>query len=256
MLRVERDGDVAIWTIARPQAKNALDYATLDGLQKAIAHAGNDRGLRAIVLTGEGKTFASGGDLRELRNAKTSRDAEQLADLGRNVCIGMTHLAMPVIAALPGSAIGGGAELAIACDMRVADDRAKICFKHARMGLTTAWGVLPKLLAMVGPSTAARLLYTGHEIRAMEARALRLVDFVTDDGGCVATALAWAMDVAQGSPAAVAELKALLREADLSSGAALRARERERFVAMWTGPDHEAAVEAFFASKAPHWNPR
>jgi enoyl-CoA hydratase len=256
MLKIERDGDVAIWTIARPQAKNALDYATLDALAKAIALAKQDRQLRAIVLTGEGNTFVSGGDLRELRNAKTARDAEQLADLGRDVCIGIAHLDVPVIAALPGAAIGGGAELAIACDMRLAEDRAKICFKHVRMGLTTAWGVLPKLLAMVGPSTAARLIYTGHEIRAMEARALRLVDFVTDDGAGVATALAWAMDVAQGSPSAIAEMKAILREADLSGGAAMRARERERFVATWTSPDHQEAVEAFFSSKAPRWNAR
>jgi enoyl-CoA hydratase/carnithine racemase len=123
------------------------------------------------------------------------------------------------------------------------------------MGLTTAWGTLPRLLALVGPATASRLLFAAHEIGAMEARALRLVDYVADDGACVMTALAWAMDISQGSPRAVAEMKLLLREAWYADEW-LRARERERFVATWMGPDHHEAVEAYFASRAPVWRGR
>lgn len=254
-LRVERDGAVAVWTIARPEAKNALSYSLMAEIARAIEDAANDSALRAVVLTAEGNIFAAGGDLRELRTATTSTDAERLCDAGRAICQGIADLDVPVIAALPGAAIGGGAELAVACDLRIADDRAKLCFKHVRMGLTTSWGTLPKLLQLVGPATTARLLYTAHEVRAMEARAMGLVDWVADDGACVATALAWALDVAQGSPNAVAQMKRLLRDATASSDL-LRARERERFVATWTSADHVEAVEAFFTSRAPVWKPR
>ena len=255
MVRIERDGNVALWTISRPEARNALDYATLSELAAAIARAAQDRTLRAVVLTGEGSMFVSGADLRELRAARAQGDGERLADAGRQVCRGLVSLDVPVIAALPGPAIGGGAELAVACDLRIAEDRAKLCFKQARMGLTTAWGTLPRLLSLVGPATASRLLFTGHEIGAMEARALRLVDHVAENGNGVALALAWAMDVSQGSPRAVAEMKTLLREA-WSADEWLRARERERFVATWLGPDHFEAVEAYFGSRAPVWRQR
>src|SRR5262245_27386129 len=155
MLKVERDGAVAIWTIVRPEAKNALNWVTLEALQNAIAQASHDATLRAVVLTGEGGTFVSGGDLRELRPAVWHEAAERVTDAGRAICAGLANLHAPVIAALPGAAIGGGAELAVACDMRVADDRARFCFKQVRMGVTSAWGVLPKLLHLVGPGTAA-----------------------------------------------------------------------------------------------------
>ena len=255
MLRIERDGNVAIWTISRPESKNALDYATLTELRRAVGHASQDRSLRAVIITGEGNMFVSGADLRELRAARAQSDAERLSDTGRDLCRGLVSHDIPVIAALPGPAIGGGAELALACDLRIAEDRAKICFKQTRMGLTTAWGTLPRLLSLVGPATASRLLFTGHEIGAMEARALRLVDYVAENGTSVMTALAWAMDMSQGSPRAVAEMKTLLREAWFADEW-LRARERERFVATWVGPDHFEAVEAYFGSRPPVWRQR
>jgi enoyl-CoA hydratase len=254
LLRIERQGDVAVWTLARPETKNALSFALMKELAIAIERASGDRALRAVVLTGQGDTFASGGDLRELRDATTSADAERLCDAGRAVCQGLADLDVPVIAALPGKAIGGGAELATACDMRIADARASICFKHVRMGLVTSWGTLPRLVGLVGRSSAARLLYTAHAVRAYEAYAMGLVDFVCDDGACVATAIAWALDVAQGSPRAVAEMKSLLR--DGTGSELLRARERERFIATWTTADHHEAVDAFFASRAPVWQGR
>jgi enoyl-CoA hydratase len=248
-------GEVVVWTIARPESKNALDRTAFTELGRAVAAAGNDPGLRAVVLTGEGDTFASGGDLRELRFATTSEHAAQLADMGRHVCDAIARLPVPVIAALPGPAIGGGAELALACDMRVADIRASLCFKHARMAVTTAWGVLPKLVAMVGHSTASRLLLAGHELAADEALRVGLVDTLTERGACVPRAIAWGLDVAQGSPVAVAELKASLRDA-ITPPAELLSSERERFIRTWTSEDHREAVEAFFASRSPRWTGR
>jgi enoyl-CoA hydratase/carnithine racemase len=254
-LRVERDGAVEIWTIDRPEVRNAVDFATCDALAGAAARARQDKALRAVVLTGSGSTFVSGGDLRELRTMLGRRDAVRIAEKGRAMCDGLRALPVPVVAALPGPAIGGGAEIAMACDLRVADPAARISFKHARMAVTTAWGTLPKLVALVGPGTASRLLLAGHELGAEEALRAGLVDAVAEPGKALEMALAWANDVAKGAPGAVVALKALIREA-LPGQAAHRRRERALFVPAWTGEDHHEAVEAFFAGRPPTWGAR
>lgn len=255
MLRVEREGAVVVWTIDRPEAKNALDHATLNVLASAVSDAGRDTTLRAAVLTGAGHAFVSGGDLRELRDKNTAQDAERFSELGFDLCRAMTELPFPIVAALSGVAIGGGAELALACDLRVADVRAKIAFKQVRMGVTTAWGTVPRLIAAVGAGTAARLLYTAHEIGAAEAKLIGLVDEVTENGLARTTALAWASDIAQGSPKAIADMKRLIREAS-ASARDVRSLERQLFVDTWSGPDHREAVEAYFERRPPVWGNR
>jgi enoyl-CoA hydratase len=252
-LRIERDGDVAIWALVRPAVKNALDRETFSALERALVAAASDRTLRAVVLTGDGDTFCSGGDLRDFHEASTRDHAEHLADAGRHLCDALAGLHVPVIAALPGPAIGGGAEMAMACDLRVADPRATICFKHARMGVTTAWGVMPKLVATVGHATASRLLLTGQPVVSSEAMRLGLVDAVSENGASLGTALAWGHDVAKGSPHAVAELKVLLSDC-LAGMSGRRTLERQRFVETWNSADHREAVAAFFEGREPRWH--
>ncbi len=254
MLHVERQGGVTIWTVDRPEAKNALDHATLDALTFAIREAANDRDVRAAIVTGAGHVFVSGGDLRELRDRHSPQDAERLSDAGYELTSAIAEAPFPVIAALAGPAIGGGAELAIACDIRVADVRARIGFKQVRMGVTTAWGSVPRLVAIVGAGTAARLLYSAQEIGAAEAKLLGLVDEVTENGLARTTALAWASDIALGSPKAIAATKRLLRET--AAAADVRALERQLFVDTWSGPDHRDAVEAYFERRPPRWETR
>jgi enoyl-CoA hydratase len=249
MLRVERSGPFAIWTVDRPEAKNALNMETLDQLYRAIEASATDATLRAVVLTGAGDAFVSGGDLRELRDRTSAHDAEVFADAGSRVCDALESLHVPVIAALPGPAFGGGAELAVACDLRIAEPTAKISFKQVRMGVTTAWGAIGRLVAIVGHASASRLLYTGHEVLAVHAMAMGLVDSVCESGTCVPAALAWASDIAQGSPRAVAEMKALLRATRVNIGV----HERARFVATWTGQEHSDAVAAYFSRRPPPW---
>jgi len=253
MLRVERDGAVAVWTLERPETKNALNWALIEALVTALDDASKDRSLRAVVLTGAGNAFVSGGDLRELRGVITPDETNKFADAGEELCRRIEDLPVPVIAAIPGPAYGGGAELALACDLRIADERARFSFKQVRMGITTAWGTVPRLLSIVGYSCAARLLYTGHEVGAGAARRMGLVDNVAEKGGAVAGALAWASDIVEGSPAAVAGMKTLLRAARAPSLAALRATERAHFVATWTGADHAEAMAAFFDRRRPTW---
>jgi len=253
VLHVEREGTVVIWTIDRPEAKNALDHPTLHALMDAVQETGRDRTARAAVLTGAGHVFVSGGDLRELRHKNTPQDAERFSELGFELCRAMAELPFPVVCALPGPAIGGGAELALACDLRVADVRAKIAFKQVRMGVTTAWGTVPRLVAAVGAGVAARLLYAAHDVEAAEAKRIGLVDEVTENGLARTTALAWASDIARGSPKAIADMKRLVRE---TTARDVRALERQLFVDTWSGADHHEAVEAYFERRAPAWGDR
>ncbi len=255
MLHQERDGNVVVWTVDRPEAKNALDHATIAELLAAVRAAGSDPEIRAAIVTGAGDAFVSGGDLRELRGRDRPADAERLSDEGFALTAALADLPFPVLAALPGPAIGGGAELALACDLRVADARARIAFKHVRMGATTSWGTVPRLAALVGSGTAARLLFTAREVGAAEAKALGLVDEVTEPGLARSTALAWASEIALGSPTAVARTKRLLRET-LATARDVRAVERAYFVETWSSADHRDAVEAFFERRPARWEPR
>jgi enoyl-CoA hydratase len=255
VLRVERTGPdaaaraFAVWTIDRPEAKNALDRKTLEALLEVTAEARGDRDLRAVVITGAGNAFVSGGDLRELRDKSSVPDAEEFADLGSRLCSALEELPVPVLAAIPGPAFGGGAELALACDLRIGDPAARISFKQVRMGVTTAWGTIGRLVSAVGRSSAARLLYTAQEISADGALAIGLLDAVSGPGESVALALAWGADVARGAPSAIGEMKALLRAArpDVAT------LERERFVSTWTGADHKEAMNAHFEKRPAVW---
>jgi enoyl-CoA hydratase len=255
VLSVERQGGVVTWTIDRPSAKNALDHATMDALLGAVREASSDRDLRAAVIAGAGDVFVSGGDLRELRDRNSRDDAAHLSDAGYELTSAISELPFPVIAALSGPAIGGGAELALACDIRVADVRARIAFKQVRMGVTTAWGTVPRLIALVGAGTAARLLYSAHEISATDARMVGLVDEVTENGLSRTAALAWAADIALGSPKAVGEMKRLVRET-LATARDVRALERQAFIETWSGADHRDAIEAYFERRPPTFGPR
>jgi enoyl-CoA hydratase len=256
VLRVEREHDLVVWTLDRPQAKNALSGELLQRLGEAIEAAQADASVRAAILTGAGGSFASGGDLRELRHKNSAADAGMLSDVGEHVCRRIGELRFPVIAAIGGVAIGGGAELALACDMRIAEDRARICFKQVRMGATTGWGSAPRLVSLVGPSAAARILYTAQELTAVDARLLGLVDFVAENDASLVTAHAWCADIAQGAPAAIAEMKGLLRAAHAPSYAHLRALERDAFVRTWSSTEHAEAIAAYFERRPSAWPPK
>ncbi|WP_394849393.1 enoyl-CoA hydratase/isomerase family protein [Pendulispora brunnea] len=253
MLKIERHGSTVLWTIARPESRNSVNRATLRLLSDAIDEAGRDETLRAAILTGEGDAFCSGGDLRELRGVTTREGADQLGQLGEDLCARMAGLPIPVIAAIPGVAFGGGAELALGCDLRIAEQRALFSFRQVRMAVTTAWGGAARLQAAVGSSGAARLLFTGQEIGAEEAGRIGLVDAVCDNGTSVAMAFAWARDIAQGARPAVAGMKALLHTARMNP-AAFRDEERSRLVATWTSPEHTDAVEAYFERRPPKFS--
>jgi enoyl-CoA hydratase/carnithine racemase len=176
MVDLEIDDGLAVITIDRPHARNAISLDTMDQLDEAIDGAA---GARALVVKGAGdKAFVSGGDLKELSAIRTEADAAAMARRMRRVCDRIAAFPGPVLAALNGHALGGGAEVAVAADIRLAADDVKIGFNQVSLAIMPAWGGAERLAALVGKGRALLLAGTGSVLDAAEAQRVGLVDLV------------------------------------------------------------------------------
>jgi len=176
MVDLELDQGLAVITIDRPHARNAIAPATMDELDKALDAAA---GARALVIKGAGeRAFVSGGDLKELAAIRTVDEAMAMALRMRRICDRLATFPGPVIAALNGHAFGGGAEVAVAADIRVAADDIRIGFNQTALAIMPAWGGAERLAALVGRGRALLLAGTATVLDATEAERLGLVDRV------------------------------------------------------------------------------
>ncbi len=255
-LWVEQDDGIAVWTVDRPDARNAIDESVASGLAEALAAAERDRSLRAVVLTGAGDTvFVSGADLKFLRDAEPERralnDTRMLELMDR-----LEALPVPVIGALNGAVIGGGTEIAMACDLRIAEPHTTFTMKHAAMGVSPGWGGLARMAGTVGRSVAAKLLFTALPVSPEEALRVGLVDELVGRGESKARALALARAVAKNSPSTVAEVKRLLWLTYREGPDRSRDLERRVFLGRQSSADHREALSAFFAKRTPEFKPR
>jgi enoyl-CoA hydratase/carnithine racemase len=176
MVDLEFDDGLAVLTIDRPHARNAISLDTMEQLEKALDAAA---GARTLVIKGAGdRAFVSGGDLKELSSLRTEEDAAAMAKRMRSICDQLAGFPAPVIAALNGHAFGGGAEVAVAADIRVAADDIKIAFNQVELEIMPAWGGAERLAAIVGKGKALLLAGTGSALDATEAERIGLVDLV------------------------------------------------------------------------------
>ncbi len=252
LVRVEVDDGTFVLTIDREGAKNAIDPAVHDALAAAVDRVEGEPRARAVVLTGAGSSFVSGGDLKLIRE----RPFEETLALSQRMTAlldRMEALAVPVIAAVNGWAFGGGLEVALGCDYRVVEAGAKLSFRQAAMGLTTGWGAMSRLARLVPRGTALMLLATAEVVGADRAAALGLADEVVPDGQSVERARALARSIAACSPRAVAGIKRVLSAAYGGDASRARAVEWEVFRELWGAEDHREALEAFFGKRAPTW---
>ena len=175
-VELEADGDLAIITVNRPSRRNAIAPDTMHLLDKAIDAAAD---AAALVVTGSGdRAFVSGGDLKELAAIRTLEEAREMAGRMRGICERLVAFPGPVIAALNGSAFGGGAEFATAADIRIAAHDIKIGFNQVALAIVPAWGGAERLGKLIGQSRALLLAGTGAVIDATEAERIGLVDRV------------------------------------------------------------------------------
>jgi enoyl-CoA hydratase/carnithine racemase len=251
-LREERRGSALVLTVDRPRTKNALDPEVHDALAAAIDRIAADPSIRAVVLTGAGDTFLSGGDLKFIRE-RPPQETLPLSQKMTALLDRLEALPVPVIAAIHGAALGGGCEIAMACDYRIAEPRAQLSFRHAAMGLSTGWGAATRLGRLVPRGTAVRLLLTAEMVSGEAALAAGLVDELAPEGGALSRALELSDAVARVSPRSVAALKRVINAVYAGDHAASRAAEWAEFEVLWSAEDHREALEAFFAKRAPRW---
>jgi enoyl-CoA hydratase/carnithine racemase len=231
MVDLEFDDGLAVITIDRPHARNAISLETMDQLEKALDGAD---GARALVLTGAGdRAFVSGGDLKELSALRTEHEASSMAFRMRTICDRIAGFPTPTIAALNGHALGGGAEFAVAADIRVAADDIKIGFNQVTLEIMPAWGGAERLVELVGYSKALLLAGTGTVLDAAEAERIGLVDKVFPreafDGGWRGIAKALA-----SRP--VGEIKRVMRGTSTTEAVTAFAR-------LWVADEHWAAAD-------------
>jgi enoyl-CoA hydratase len=242
-LRLEIDGKVATLLIDRPQARNALATGTMRELDEALDSI-QQTGARVLVIRGAGeRAFCAGGDLKELEQMRSEESAAEMARAMRATLDRIPQLPIPVIAGLNGDAFGGGAELAVACDFRVAADHARIGFAQITLGLMPAWGASERLAALVGRGRALYMLLSGDIMSATKARKLGLIEAVCAAADFDEELRKLAQTIAAAPTAAVAGIKASVNAVRPHHNPELAGDTIAAFAKTWADPAHWDAVE-------------
>ena len=247
-------GGVALVTLDQPEALNALSFALLRQLDDVLAILDSDEACRAIVITGAGdRAFAAGADVREL--AAETPESLRAADV-MGVADRVGRLRTPTIAAVRGFALGGGCELAMACDLLVAGDNAQLGQPEIRIGVIPGWGGTQRLPRAIGKARAMELVLTGRRIGAAEADRLGLVTMVVPAAETVTRALELAGKIASMPRLAVEAAKAAVNATQsLPLDEGLRF-ERDRFERLFTTEDQREGMRAFLEKRPPDWRHR
>ena len=247
---VERDGPVAVVTMNRPDKLNALNEAVRARLMEAVDDLAADPAVKVAVLRGAGdKAFVAGADVAEFA-ARTPAEQREVYQR-RRVYDALADFPKPIIAAVHGYCLGGGSELALACDVRVADRTARFSQAEIRLGLIPGAGGTQRLARLVGYGQALRIALTGDVIDAEEAHRIGLVELLVEEGKHVEKAIEVAGRMARWSPVALRLVKQSVRqalEAPLSAGLE---HERELFLAAFGSEDGREGVAAFVEKRDP-----
>lgn len=244
-------GAVRTITINRPDKLNALNRETINELGIAFTQAGADDAVRVVVLAGTGeKAFVAGADISEL-NTATPVQAQRMAQNGQRMMRGIELLGKPVIARLQGFALGGGLELAMACHLRIASDKAKLGLPEINLGLMPGFGGTQRIVRLVGRSAALELTLSGTPIDAQRALALGLVNRVVAVEELDAEVERWADQLASAAPHAMAGiLSAVLAADDLGIDDGLDVEARS-FGLLFSTADMKEGTSAFLERRKP-----
>ncbi len=250
-LRVERDDAVVTLTIDRAEALNALNPATLEELAAAIREIDGDRSVHCAVITGAGeKAFVAGADIAAMESM-TAIEARRFSRLGQETFRSLELLAQPVIAAVNGFALGGGLELALACDMIFASASARFGQPEINLGILPGFGGTQRLPRRIGVARAREMIYSGDMIDAAEALRIGVVNRVVDAGDLMAETAAFAGKLAGKAPIAIEQAKAAIASgSDLDLENACR-YESEVFGLSFASRDRREGMRAFLEKRQP-----
>lgn len=254
-VRIEQDGRVATLVIDRPEKRNALNAVVRRELVEALGRLRDDPAIRVVVITGAGeKAFIAGADIGEF--AERTPIDQRNAMAPPRVFDVVASYPKPTIAMINGFALGGGCELAIACDIRIAAKSARLGQPEIRLGILPGGGGTQRLPRLVGAGRAMRLILTGELIDATEAERIGLVDRVVEDAELRDATLAMARTIAGYSPVALELAKTAIRTAMETPLSAGLAHERDLFVTAFASEDRIEGVEAFLEKREPDFTGR
>jgi enoyl-CoA hydratase len=253
----DREGAVATITVNRPKVLNALNQATIAEIGAALREVEDDPALRVAIITGAGdKAFVAGADINELRALPSAEAARHMAERGHQVGLYMAQMRKILIAAVNGFALGGGCELAMSCDIRLAADIARFGQPEINLGIIPGWGGTQRLTRLVGPGMAKLLTVTGEMIGADEALRIGLVERVYPAAELLEAARALARQIAGQAPLAVAAIKqAVNRGQDMALADACM-YEAALFGAIVPTEDAKEGTGAFVEKRKPTWSGR
>jgi 2-(1,2-epoxy-1,2-dihydrophenyl)acetyl-CoA isomerase len=252
MIRSDTNGHITTITLDRPEKLNAFSGTMREDLLAALRTAADDRGCRAVVITGAGRAFCAGGDVEYMSRLQKNNDADafrKLLDAGRDIVTLINEMPKPVIASVNGVAAGAGCNLALACDYRIASDNAKLGETFVKIGIHPDWGGTWFLPRLVGPGRAFELLTTGRMIDAAEALAIGMVDRVVLLTELPEQTLTLARAIAAGPPQAIADIKRALAASRTNSLSAQIALESEHQVRAFLSHDAAEGMAAFFEKR-------
>ncbi|MET0747465.1 MAG: enoyl-CoA hydratase/isomerase family protein [Rhizobium sp.] len=242
---------VAIMTVSRPEKRNALDLDMLRALETAADRIEADTTVRAAILTGEGKGFSAGGDIKAWGGMSAQEFGHAWVRFGHRVFERMATLRMPLIAAINGDALGGGLELAGLADVRIAEAHVRIGLPETGLGMVPGWSGTQRLVRRFGAQAVRRMALGGEVFTAEEARALGVLDVVVPTGGSVAAALDYAGQLVRRGPAALEVAKLMIASASgEDNGTAVEALGS--ILVAKTG-DLREGVAAFSEKRQPHF---
>ena len=249
-IRVERRGSVEVVFLNRPDVLNALDRATLEELADAFARVASEGTARALVLTGEGRAFAAGADIAEMRSLEPVA-AEAFSRLGHETFEALEALPIPTLAAVNGFALGGGCELALACDWIYASEKARFGQPEVALGLIPGFGGTGRLTRRVGVGWAKELILSGDPITAPEALRIGLANRVYPPEELLERALAAAESAGSKGPVAVALAKRVIQQGQDSDIRTAHSLEQSGFGLVFGSRDHEEGMDAFLEKRDP-----
>jgi 2-(1,2-epoxy-1,2-dihydrophenyl)acetyl-CoA isomerase len=258
-IAVEHLGAVARITLDRPDVMNRFEGAMREALVDALEQVGRDPAIRAVLVTGAGDAFSAGADVNGMLELHAQGDTAEIlrrVELGAEVIRAVRGMPKPVVAAVNGVAAGAGANLALACDVRVGSDAASLSESFIRIGLLPDWGGLHFLVRLVGPGRAAELAMTGERVDAARMLELGILNRVFPVESFADDALAYAGRLAAGSPDALAQIKAGIEIATNGSLEAVLAFERAVQPELFAGDNCREGMAAFLERRPPEFGAR
>ena len=250
---LEKDKATAIITISREKALNALNSQVIDELSQAIDAVKADKDIRALIITGAGRAFVAGADIG-VQSVFDVREGRQWGRRGSAVFREIELLQIPTIAAVGGFALGGGCELALSCDMIVADEKAKFGQPEVSLGITPGFSGTQRLPRRIGTAKAKEMIFTGRMIDAYEADRIGLINKIAEPGKLMDEAKALAESCIKNAPAALRYAKACIdrgMQTDIDTGIAI---ENELFAMCFATEDQKEGLKAFLEKRKPVFN--